>query len=242
MFDRRYTFIGIAVIALALLAFTRYSLPLNPNDITPDSFYRGSKEVQKIDPKSYYRSLMGLDEIEGDTEKNCKPVIKYSDKDNVQLGPDSIVFTENVNITSESILSSSSFSGFNDGDVLLAPKNSGVFKNTNILRTTLDDTQVQSIEIKYGTAVVLRFYDVKCWWCHNHNPSVTEHTTVIGANTNYESCAIGQIIGKANPTTKVELWVVSDMDKMTVNQANATFIQADLGKWLRTGEIVPLTQ
>ena len=243
------------------ISYSNFSV-LNVEDyvITPNSFYRGESEENPMNAKEYYNALNGLSYSENDNN-NCKP--------DVVLYPNAFMLPSNYAAFCSSITDTSAPNGdwatflgedasgvFKDGDKIIAPIGSNVdntsFKNNNQLLSSLDNNATKTnIEFIIDENTLLVFEDVKCWWCHAHNPSYNAHNVIVGhvssgTSSEQETVYIGSQIGIANSTTKAKVYVIPQQNRKVGYsildvKSYSELQQINTGNWFQDLTEVPVS-
>lgn len=207
----------IALVFLGFVAYTRYSLPLDTALFNPESFYRGNMETSVVDPKEYYMKLHGLT-FTGNDDDKCDITIKsyngtvtIGDKGNFLFVPSN---GEDNNTNFTSLIGADGSGLFSDGKEIILPVNNSKFKNSNIMDSTMSNKSNgrHDIELIVGDRILLVFEDVKTWWCHVHNPSLTTtHNDKVGYNSSIPAIDRGgAVIGISNSSTLIKVYNIKD--------------------------------
>lgn len=209
----------LAVAFLGFVAYNKFSIPMDANAITPDSFYRGSSDKMVINPKDYYNSIHGLT-FSG--EDACD-VTRVKSKTNIPIGNvGSIMYTSveyDANTNFVELIGVDGSGTFKSGQEIIMPVDFYKFKNSNSADSTLVrnlPNNQHNIEIigndDMGRYIIV-FEDVMTWWCHAHAPAQdAEHTERVGAGSTSLATDMskGFVIGIANDTTKVKIYRVKE--------------------------------
>lgn len=257
--------IAISVMAVLMLAYVGYKnfhIQKDFTVLTPGSFYRGDESGGNMNPKEYYQQLIGVAFAEDD-EESCKPEIVASTK---LLKVDSVggkylpleYVGEEVSSSSTpdelaAFIGGDCSSIIEDGAVLVCPVNPaptllGDFLNSNMKNSSIaTGVSTTNIEIALSDTMLLRYENVKCWWCHNYDPSIVSHDKVVGHNSDYEDISVGDVVGTANADTKICLYRIPEdiaaqgttLDKI---KSLDSLEQLDLGQYLAKSELVPYVE
>lgn len=83
------------------------------------------------------------------------------------------------------------------------------FYNANTIQT--DDDSISIIAyVSNAPNIVLRWDNVKCWWCHIGKDNPTQHTRIIGKGGIYESIVEGMVIGRATADTTFTVYRIDE--------------------------------
>lgn len=235
-----------ATIFLGYVAYTKFSLPLDTVNFSPDVLYRGSIEAKVLDPKEYYRNLNGLT-ISTNLDDNCDISVISENKaiklTTVEGNYLPLVYTGKETDYSK-IIGVDGSSMFTDKQEIVMPVSNTKFKNSNLKDSSLGDSSGNhNIEIISGDKILIVFEDVMTWWCHAHNPAGTiKHDSKIGYGSSIESIRGGAILGVAKNSTKIKVYKIrdevfsathkiSDVSKMSEMQ------QINAGEYLINGKV-----
>lgn len=248
--------LSIAAIFLGVVLYQNYSLPLDANMITPDSFYRGSAQDSNMSPKEYYNRLHNLS-FSDNSEEACNVTVKSGDGKGLQKITDNTYFFSLKKDDSQpkegdldgwaSYIGAEGENLFDDKGEIYLPiaytyGGKDTFANNNTLNSRYENTDKTNIEVYVGDRTVMVFEDVMNWWCHAHKPDITKHTSVVG-NTESDSTVrrevpLGSLIGIANATTKVKTYYVPDDVYDNGNVGFSSIKSYDMLKQIDTGKYI----
>ena len=205
---RKILFI-IAIIVftgLALLNLFDYNNS-NEHIFGTDNFYKGHSG-EDIDPRNFYRAVNvgvtpGHNECRNSMELASDRGIKTTPAGWItwigESSPSSIADVYAYGVEGSKCV----LKPYKQDEFIIAPGHLK-FLNSNIKQTDPDSIM---IEAKYGEYVI-RWENVKTWWCHIDKDNPKKHTKIVGSKGVYASCRTGYIIGQANAETKVSLFKV----------------------------------
>lgn len=191
---------------LIILVIMDYTPPVY-KEFSSDNFYVGVYG-DDVDPRSTYRKMTYSD-VTGSS--GCRNELTRSDSATVcgrfmWIG-------ESLEIKSAADIDSMAVNGdttriqpYVDGANIVAPARIA-FVNSNINQESRDSIYMAvSINNKY----ILRWDNIKTWWCHIGKENPNKHTQVIGAGGEAAVVSAGYIVGQANSDTVVSLYKIND--------------------------------
>ena len=251
---------AVAMLFLGYVGYSKISIPLDVQVITPESFYRGSSDFDNIPAREYYQTLYGITYTDS-LEYRCETEVKdYNNLVFIDSNTNTYMFSPITEADAkskggwESVIGAEGEGCFKQGDTIINPVVTGFngisFLNWNCENSRLDKTTAtKNIEVVVNERILLVFEDVQCWWCHAHNPNNSEkHTEAVGYSSSVKessclSVPVGSILGVAKDTTKAKLYYLPDSFYDNGNKSifDVTKIsdleQIHLGDWLVNREI-----
>lgn len=199
----------LAVLSFAILAvliIMDYTPPIY-KEFSSDNFYVGIYG-DDVDPRSTYRKMTYSD-VTG--SNGCRTELTRSESATV-CGR-FIWIGEGLEIKSAADINSMAVNGdttriqpYPDDANIVAPARVA-FVNSNINQESRDSIYMAvNINNKY----ILRWDNIKTWWCHIGKENPNKHTQVVGAGGEAAVVSAGYIIGQANSNTVVSLYKIND--------------------------------
>lgn len=196
----------LSAFLLVILVILEYKPP-RYKEFSSDNFYVGNYG-EEVDPKDAY-SKMTFSDVVG--TGSCRTEMTKS-KDSRVCGRCTWV-GEGIDIKTVDDINSFAVNGdvsmiqpYTDGAYIVAPARL-TFVNSNVSQESADTIYISAtINNKY----LIRWDNVKSWWCHIGKDNPKKHTDVVGARGLYSICTQGYIIGQANSDTTVTLYKLNE--------------------------------
>jgi hypothetical protein len=98
-----------------------------------------------------------------------------------------------------------------DGEKIISPAKL-TFVNSNINQ---ENTETVYIAATINNRYLIRWDNVKSWWCHIGKSNPKKHSDVVGNKGIYSVCNAGYIIGEATSDTTVSLYSIDSNGNTT---------------------------
>lgn len=247
----KHIFILIALLFLGYVSYKGFSIPIDAVTFTPDSMYRGTSDGSIIDPKDYYYKLHGLTMSDLDDDSCITSVSSFPNS--ISMGnvgnylPTGYSNLEETEVNYKEVIGTQGDTLFSDKQEIVMPVGSGVFKNSNMLDSSLEESTGgrHDIEIIASNRVIIVFEDVMTWWCHSHNLSQeVQHDKAVGSYSQSEVKEVrgGFIIGVSKESTRIKVYQIKDSLYNTGIISRdikdlSSLEQIDAGAYLFDGEV-----
>lgn len=207
MNKQNFKIVLFVTIFISLGIFVIYNQPDSNSEVfSTDAFYTGTKSSD-IDYKAIYDSLyVGLAPGSGQCRNEMIPVTEYVLDDGTKAetcmaGRFQWIVNKTISNSSE-IGSGAQIMPYGDGDLIVSPGNLQ-FINSNIIQ---DNESTIYMEAILANKYVIRWDNIKSWWCHIGKDNTNKHSIVVGKGGIYSSCSAGYVIGQANADTVVSFY------------------------------------
>lgn len=196
----------LSVTVLLILIAITYKPP-KYKEYSGDAFYVG-QSGENVNPRELYER-MSISSLIGTA--GCRTEMTKADKATVCGRYTWIKNNEEIKSASDLNVyiyngDSSMLRPYSNGDMIVAPAKLN-FVNSNVNQESEDSIYIAAtIYNKY----LIRWDNVKTWWCHIGKDDPNKHSEIIGAKGSYALCTQGYIIGEATSDTIVSLYKFDD--------------------------------
>ena len=231
--NQRHPVIVVALVSIIILggvSLYNYRVPVEDKEFSFESFYQGNRG-KSINPKSIYSILTGnnilstnacVTEFTAADASLCGTATWIVSSRYNQSSPTSREMIDLMRVDETDI--TSAIRPYKYGSYIVAPCNL-TFIDSNVLQDEENITITAYVNDE-TSGIVLKWQNVKCWWCHIGKNNPNQHTAVVGKGGVNELCVAGMILGQATADTTFE--VLRVVDGIYVNQSvSAWFFNVD---------------